>query len=455
MKKIESLFVTAQFVFLFAAGFYFSGCSDSITNSTATTTDKYQAHTEAEFNANSILKAIPGAVVYLDLEHLNSPASGVNGDTGPIGEDVIPYTYTETATHRIKLGTEAQFKIRLVSESGEVIYQLNNPGDSARVNIPAGNHKLFITSTINYDAGLAETSQPVFIQQDLDAIKGGYGAASQGGYNSEDLNKLITTKKCVGCNLVGVEIQDKILIGADLSYAKLMFARIKRVDFTGGKFIGTKWDAIEVFKSSFKGATISEEEIVNATFDSVNFSGAHFANLPLDRAKFLNCDLTYADMNTIGTRHTTNISSFNNSDLSYATITNAALFHLQCKNSKFVRTTFSEVEFNDMTFENSKLDSAKFLNRCEFLGSTIKGGSVTYGVFTDFSGAGSVFDNCYLIGSKITNSDFSSASLRGANLQYTNWNNVNINGADMCEQNRNWGPVFTGITYDLNTKCWP
>jgi hypothetical protein len=144
---------------LSAAVYSFSGCSNSVTSSGTLPVRKNKARTEAEFISSASLKANPGAVIFVDLEHLNSPAGSSGNDTGPIGEDVIPYTYTETAIRRIRLGEEVQFKARLVSESGEVIYQLNNPNDTARVTIPAGNYKLHLTSLVNYGSDTLERRQ--------------------------------------------------------------------------------------------------------------------------------------------------------------------------------------------------------------------------------------------------------------------------------------------------------
>lgn len=426
-----------------------SGCSDSITNPTAPTPSKYQALTEAQFNASSSLKAIPGAVIYDDLEHLNAPPDSVGNDTGTIGEDVIPYSYTETATHRIKLGAEAQFKARLVNESGAVIYQLVNPGDTALVSIPAGNYKLYLTSTINFD-GAFGYSQPVFIQPDLDAINSGAGAPPQGGYNKDDLNTLLTTKKCIRCNLRLVQLHDKNLTGADLSEANLESSFMDHVNLSNAIFNHTEWTNAGANNSVYDSAKFIFTILNRTGFGSSSFIKAKFQRLNWDHTSFTNCDFRYATLDSGSASN----GGLDGSDLRYTTISNLNLREMACEHTKFNQSTFSNVYSYEMYFPNSVMDSVKFINKCFFSRNTVRNTQLNYATFDDFRGDGSVWDGCVMTGSNITNSDFSGGSLRGATLIHTIWHTVNIYAVNMCHQDRS-GSTFSDIHYNVDTDCWP
>lgn len=442
-KVIHSCLLLSLLFFLAAL----SGCSDSITNSVYTP-DKYKARTEAEFNADASAKTIPGVVVYVDLEHLNSPASGVNGDTGPIGEDIIPYTYTETATHRIKLGADALFKAKLVSEAGKVIYQLNNPGDTEYVSIPAGNYKLHLTSTVNYGAGTG-ASQPVFIQRDYDAIKGGYGAAPQGGYNKEDLNKLLTTNKCIGCNLNEVQLYDKNLTGADLSYAGLSHSFMQNVNLSNAIFTHTDWDRAGANNCTFTGAKFTFTILNYTSFGGGDFTGAVFQRLNWDRTIFAS-----STMRNVTFDSGAGDGNMDGCDLRYSTFSNLDLRDLTGEHVNLTGASFSNVHTYEVFFGNSNLDSTKFINNTYFQSSTLRGSTFRNAVFTNFRGDGSVFDDCNMTGSRITDSGFNGGTLRAAILVNTIWNNVDINAVNMCHQDRT-GASFNNMHYNVDTDCWP
>ena len=424
------------------------GCSDSITNSTTSTTDKYKARTESEFNADASLKTIPGAVVYVDLEHLNSPASGVNGDTGPIGEDVITYVYTESATHRFKLDAGAKFTARLVNAEGAVMFTLNNPGDTARVTLPAGSYKLYLTSLLSYAFSPIST-QAVFIQPDVNAIASG-GVGAQGGYNPQDLNTLLTTNKCIGCNLNEVQLHDKNLTGADLSYAGLSHSFMQNVNLSNATFAHTDWTDAGANNCIFREAKFIFTIVNRTPFYRGDFSHAVFQRLNWDHTSFLESNMTYATFDSGAADN----GSLDGSDLSYATLTNLSMREMSGEGVKAINTTFSNVYSYEMVFINAVMDSAKFINGSIFQSNTMRGSKIRYAEMTNFRADGSIFDDCNLTGSRITNVGFNGGSLRAAILLNSVWNNVEIYAVNMCHQDRT-GAVFSNMHYNVDTDCWP
>jgi hypothetical protein len=95
MKKNKIVFQASKVLLLLVTAmviYNFSGCSNSVTNTGTVPARKNQSRTEQEFSRYTDLKAEAGAVIAVDLEGLNSPSAMI-GDTGPIGEDIIPYNY--------------------------------------------------------------------------------------------------------------------------------------------------------------------------------------------------------------------------------------------------------------------------------------------------------------------------------------------------------------------------
>lgn len=426
-----------------------TGCSDSIVSSGTVSTGKYKAVTESEFYSNAGASATPGAVVYVDLENPDAPPDSVNGDTGAIGEDVIPYTYTAAATHRIKLDGGAMFKARLVSEAGAVVYQLNAPGDTARVTIPAGKYKLYLTSTATKD-GAYGYSQPVFIQPDSSAIASGAGAPPQGGYDPDQLNQLLTTRKCQACNLRGVVISSKDLQGADLTRAYLSNSTIDQVNFNNARFDNAEWVDAGVSSTSLKGASFDKTILNGSTFLFADFSNAILTNASSTNLNFLSCAFRYTSFSYTGGYD----GSWDNSDFSNATFYSTEINNVTCKNTKMIGTVFSNVRLFKVDFRGSVMDSLKFNNstavfRCQFTGNRMR-----YSEFTNIHHQISLFENCDFSGSKITNSELPMADFRGANLSNSLWDNVILDEADMCETNRT-GAEFTNIRYVTPPTCWP
>jgi uncharacterized protein YjbI with pentapeptide repeats len=445
----NNYFLLTLLVFIAVFFTVLSGCSDSIVNSGSADTGKYKALTESQFNSNAVAYATPGAVVYVDLENPDAPPDSVNGDTGAIGEDVIPYTYTATATHRIKLDASAMFKVRLVSEAGAVIYQLNAPGDTARVSIPAGKYKLYLTSTVSSD-GKFGYSQPVFIQPDSNAIASGTGAPPQGGYDPDQLNQLLTTRKCQSCNLRGVVISFKDLQGADLTRAYLSNSTIDHVNFDNARFDNVEWIDANISSTSLKSASFNKTILNGSTFLFADLSNAILTNASSTNLNFLSCAFRYTSFSYTGGYD----GKWDNSDFSNATFYSTEINNVTCKNTKMIGTVFSNVRLFKVDFMGSVMDSLKLNNSTAILRCSFSGNRMRYAEFTNIYHQISLFENCDFTGSKITNSELPLADFRGANLSNSLWDNVVLDEADMCETNRT-GAEFTNIRYVNPPSCWP
>ncbi len=455
-KKIfQSCFLLSLLIF-FAA---LSGCSDSITSSTVTT-DKYKARTEAEFNTDASLKANPGAVVYVDLENLNSPPSGVSGDTGPIGEDVISYSYTDSAVHRFKLGAEARFKVRLVNESGAMIYQLNNPGDTARVMITPGNYKLHLTSLVNF--GIDSTmTQAIFIQPDSSGT-----VLPQAGYHKEDLNTLMTTGKCVKCDLDFVLLDGKDLTGAEIRESSMQVAWINNC-----KLINTNF---------------SDTKLTNCIIRGSNFGNTHMNYVNLTGTSFTNTDLRYSYFEYTRFQHVT----VKNCNLSYSTITNTNLNDTEIRDCQAYKFLLTETEYIyrlhiiktnlraselshfdtvDLICAESNLDSVKF-HAVLHNNSTFQNNSIKNAYFYDINNFSFGGDHHDWTKNNFTGTTFSGwedansghtghcfleqTDFSGSNFTDAKMIHISLDNSNLCNTIKT-RLAASNIRYNGGTKCWP
>ena len=71
------------------------------------------------------------------------------------------------------------------------------------------------------------------------------------GYSESDLQKLLSTKECVGCDLSGADLS-----GLDLREADLTKANLSKADLTKAKLITTNLTKADLTKAKLKGANL-------------------------------------------------------------------------------------------------------------------------------------------------------------------------------------------------------
>lgn len=398
MKKSKKLFfeIEAFIFFLVALSFtILSGCSDSVTNSTVTAST-HPAMVEKQFVLSPGLKALAGAVITVDLEDLNSPATA--DDTGPIGEDIIPYSYATTAEHRFEIGSESNFKIKMVNDSSRVtLFELNSASSIIKI-IPAGNYKLHLISLENYSASDTK-SNVVFIQPNKETS---FTSSLSGGYNPDDLNTLLKTGKCKYCNL-----EDANLSKMNLKKIELLYCGLNNANFSESDLDNARMTNNDVFNVNFTRANIS----------GVDFRGSKLLGLTMTKTKAASTDFS-------GTRfHSYNMDScyiiladFSNCNLEGMKITGGQVLYSKFSNAKF--TGITDLEFNGTEFINSDFSNAKI--------------------------SGTSFLNC-----RLNSVNFSNADLSNSNLSYSN-----IVSANFCGALKN-NISATNVIYNSTTQCWP
>jgi uncharacterized protein YjbI with pentapeptide repeats len=99
----------------------------------------------------------------------------------------------------------------------------------------------------------------------------------------QNLERLLDTKKCYGCNLVGVDLTGEDLESADLEAADLTDAvlvkadledaNLKQANLTNADLTGADLDAADFYKANLTNANLSDATVEGAMFDDTVMAG--------------------------------------------------------------------------------------------------------------------------------------------------------------------------------------
>ena len=81
------------------------------------------------------------------------------------------------------------------------------------------------------------------------------------GYSESDLQKLLSTKECVGCDLSGADLS-----GLDLREADLTKANLSKADLTKAKLITTNLTKANLTEATLTDADLTFADGVTATY---------------------------------------------------------------------------------------------------------------------------------------------------------------------------------------------
>jgi Pentapeptide repeats (8 copies) len=133
-------------------------------------------------------------------------------------------------------------------------------------------------------------------------------------YSTADLNKLISTNKCVGCDLSGVDLSRKQLVNADLQAANLVGAKLTSTNLTGAKLGGANLtgadlsntnlsqavlQAVSAIDVNFVGTNLTNTDLTYANLVNTNFSRAILRNTNLGSANLALADFTGANLTAL------------------------------------------------------------------------------------------------------------------------------------------------------------
>jgi uncharacterized protein YjbI with pentapeptide repeats len=125
----------------------------------------------------------------------------------------------------------------------------------------------------------------------------GIAPAANAG-NPKDIETLMTTNKCVGCDLNGVDLRGKKLVNADLQAANLAGADLTGTNLTNANLDGANLIDATLTNANFTGAKLQAASLVNVSFDRTNLTGADLSYGNLVNTNFKSAVLNKTDLSS-------------------------------------------------------------------------------------------------------------------------------------------------------------
>lgn len=247
--------------------------------------------------------------VVMSLEHATSPAE--DNLTGDLGNDVFTFRYDQTTSHKYcweDPDVDAMHFMDLIDSGDNVILTVQANGDCVTEVIEAGDYIV----RLHHD-GREERIHPIFIVPQMDEVarannvnnpKGILASAGQlflGLIEKLDIDiiqptnaqtveanidTVLLTGRCVGCNLAGADFSGSTLGPVDLTNADLTNANMSHTSCSGALFIN----------ANLSGATLNSFSFLDgADFSGANLTGADFSTSDLNNTKFTGATLTNAN----------------------------------------------------------------------------------------------------------------------------------------------------------------
>lgn len=316
-----------------------------------------QALTENDFAADPSLRANPeGGVTVMFLEH---PESDVPpNDTAEIGRDTIPVRYRSTIEHRFcweDNDDEAGHFMTIEDEEGNVILKVDANGECDLAVIEMGNYFMHL-----HHDGKEELSHPIFlipggneelafgdnethldgiivkVSELLSRLDLGLTQISRAQTVAQNIQTLLRTRSCEGCDLKG----------ANLGGVSLMGVRLAGADLSGAFFSGSDLSCLD----SNNDQTCSRFD--NVTAVSTNFGCTDPNDLAtcvnLNNAVFAQADLRNADLN--------------GADLSKAFFNGSNMTGVNLMGSWLTSTSFSFANLTDANLLDVGLEFTEFFS---------------------------------------------------------------------------------------------
>ncbi len=115
-------------------------------------------------------------------------------------------------------------------------------------------------------------------------------------YSPTDLQTLLTSKKCVGCDLSGVDLSQKQLVNVDLQAANLIGANLAGTNLTKANLGGANLTGANLTNANFTGAVLQAASLVNVNFTNTNLTRTDLSYANLVNTNFRSAILTNTDL---------------------------------------------------------------------------------------------------------------------------------------------------------------
>jgi uncharacterized protein YjbI with pentapeptide repeats len=96
-----------------------------------------------------------------------------------------------------------------------------------------------------------------------------------------NIDRLLKTNECIGCNLVGASLKDMDLQGANLQGANLQGADLERANLQKTNLSGANLQGADLGKTNIAGANLEAANLFDADLEKANLEGTNLeaANL--------------------------------------------------------------------------------------------------------------------------------------------------------------------------------
>ncbi len=204
--------------------------------------------------------------------------------------------------------------------------------------------------------------------------------------NSADLELLLSTSRCIQCDLSSIDFS-----GKDLSSTNLSSADLSRANLSG---------------ANFSNANLSKADLNHANLQSTQ----------LEKVNLKNSNLSDADLSQ---------ANLNSADFTDAYLVNANFNGANLTSARFTGFFGGAANLKSVNFSGADLHAA-ILRDTNLVNANLSRANLSKG--TDLRGA-------KLDSSDLNNADLSGANLRDASLIYVNLQNANLNSADLSRVN--------------------
>ncbi len=248
-------------------------------------------HSERDFLADTNLYSLPGEVIVVNLEHLNTPADSVKPgtDTDGIGLDIVPFKLKDTANISFRIDTTTYIIEMYDKENGQKVLTLNKDIRQRIRRYPPSDYLIHLTSLLNYDDDTLNY-QLIFIQPDVASNK---NSASN---NENEIFWFMQSRlrACEECNLKNFNFS-----GFDLTMAELNNSQLNNSILKG----------TVLYLADLSNADLSYCDLSNADLPYSNLYNALMEYTVLNYANLKEADLEYADLTKASLRHSNAIGA--------------------------------------------------------------------------------------------------------------------------------------------------
>ena len=249
--------------------------------------------TEAQVEKDKMIPDEDDTIV-IDLE--NKDVTSEEDDTGNFGQDIIPISYSKDLKETIKWeGDKDGSYAELKDKAGNVIYKIEQGGDTVTKDIKKGEYTLEITSN-ETTAKDGTTSEPVFIREQKNLSVSA---------DENAITKLMSTKSCIECDLSWANLSNAKLIGVNLSNANLSGTKFIEANLKNAVLKGSTLELTDFTSANLNGGIdFTGATIIHTYFYITSLTGANFSNIKFQEVSFTQAylqDANFSNANLTGT----------------------------------------------------------------------------------------------------------------------------------------------------------